>query len=322
MRKDIEDRANALFAEHMDLPPVYDALIKEGKLVTYPQLVEYFNDSPLAKKLPLDEKYRDSRKKYSIKKRLPLKERSSTKLKNKQKETFFPPKSEKQTCETNFDGEQNISNNEKIREEFYLTLLKILQHKAKEQGWAYEQAIFYDGLTKRIFNFDKTVEILESYITREKLKFPFSVQEISIEAHTNQNTVKRILRKLNLLPEKPLITIDEKLGNSIKNAIQTKALGLRDASYFLGVPTESITKYLRENNLPKFRKNNYENLSLASKVYEAKDVGFNIKEIAEYANMTMSYAAYMLERRASLEPKILDTLRKIHPDREISKPYL
>lgn len=317
MRKEIADRANELFAEYMDLPPVYAALIKEGIVVSYPKLVEFFNQSPLSRKLPL-EKFIDrsikERKQYTRPVKRILK---STKKTNK---PIRIPKETRTSQNLDEKIEPIIENSTKIRDELYPTFVKLLNYKAREQGWAAEQATLFDAITQRQYSFEKTIKILDDYERKKKADLPFSIHEIAKDTTMKEGLVRKIAKTLELQVIK--MKIDDKMDIAIRNALKITEINVKEAAYFLKIPLPVMRDHIREKQIPYFKKTAYPNFIEASKIYEARDAGFDLKETAEYVKVNQRNTENAIQRRAYLEPQIIEILKKIYPDREINKPYL
>lgn len=304
MKPETAKRAKELFEKYKDVPPVFSQLIKEGFNVNYPNLVEFFDGTPIAKKLPLEELDRPRRK-----------------YKNYQAKKTRLKKTQEKNNQATTEEEPKVSNHKKIAKELHSAFTRILEIKAKEKGQIYEKALFFDTLTKRKYNFEKIVDVLNAYERREKKGLPFSTLEIAKESGTLELTVKRILSKMNLISEIKT-KINENLHKAIENATLIQGISISDVAYFLGIQTKQLRRYIKESGLKPIKPGIYYGFSAASKVYEAQDAGFSYRETAEYSELNYKTVDYMLRNRHIEEKKIIEFLKKLYPDREITKPYL
>ena len=125
--------------------------------------------------------------------------------------------------------------------------------------------------------------------------------------------------------------ISEEKKNAVKRSFNLK-MSNPDIAYFIGVPSYVVRNYFVESGKNKGSKHNlvksfgnpdaYLTYRGASQVYEGGDIGFGQKEIEEVLGLDRRVVSYALKNRTRLEPKIIEALRTIYPDREISKPYL
>lgn len=84
-------------------------------------------------------------------------------------------------------------------------------------------------------------------------------------------------------------------------------------NYRHGITREG-TKYPQNSrHLEKFR--------ISSEVYEAKDVGFSVSEINELVGLGARAVNRRIKLRAEHEPKIVNVLKVIYPDRKEDVPY-
>jgi len=288
-------KLDSLFCQLKDALKVYKEINKKEHKVGYPEIVSHLKDHPIARILPLEHKYRDKKTRC----------RKNNKIK--------PPISESIQYFTN-QKKQDIP-----ARELYTTLTTLLYIKAKEQGWAYEQAILFDSMTSRQYSIEKTIRVLQAYKKQEETGQPYCLENIAKEAETKMRTTRNILERLNLSP-KLRINIDSELEQAIKNAIEIEEINEKQAAYFLRIPIESLREYIKKNKLKPFAftTNCY---MQASKAYEALDAGFNNKEISEYAGIIRRNLRYLFLNRKEFEPKIISILKKIYPNKKITKPY-
>lgn len=273
IRAEIKKKLDDLFSQLKDAHKVYQEVNKRGYEVGYPEIVDYLQNHPFAKTLPLEDS--TEKKKKKPKKKKTLEELIDT-----------PP--------------ENVN--------------------IGDEKWAETHAKYYLKINRTYQTEDRIVKILKSYENKTLNSLPKYVEEISKETNTTIKTIKCVLQKLNLPFDKPTLNLDEKLEQAINTALEIPSLNLQNAAYFLNVHLVGLKTYLAQKSL-KF-KQRYCNLSTASKIYQATDSGLEIKEIAEKAGVTQRIAAAILEERTTTEPQIIEVLKKLYPDREISKPYL
>jgi|GEM_PF-6902156 len=317
IRPEIKEKLNTLFSELMDAHLVYQEINKKGYDVGYPEVVEHLQYHPFAGMLPLEDPT-EKPKKRKKENNNPVKQPPILLPPKKMKKVFLLPEKKPLIIE---NQEPNVSNNKSIRDELYFAFSKILEYKTKEQGWVYEQAARFDALTKRKYNFDRITGVLQSYQKRQNQGIPFSTIEIAIETITVERLVKQILGKLDLIP-KINITIDDKLETAIKNTLNIPEINIKEAAYFLKIPLVALKKYIKEKNLIFPKKMVYHNFIETSGIYEAQDAGFSLKEISEYVRANQRNTEHAIKRRGYLEPKIIEVLRQIYPEKEIKKPYI
>jgi hypothetical protein len=297
VKTEIKQKLDSLFYVLKDAQKVYEEINRKGYEVGYPEIVAHLQNHPVARTLPLENKYKD---------RIRAENRKN-----------------KKTKPINSKPIQNVTIQKKQdppAKELYTTLTTLLQIRAKERGWAYEQAVIFDSITSRQYNIEKTIRVLQAYKKQEENREPYNPVEIAKEAGTKMRTTRNILERLNLSP-KLKINIDSELEQAIKNATEIDEINEKLAAHFLRMPIEALRAYIKENNLRSFGfvTNCYLH---ASKAYEAQDAGFNNKETAEYAGTIQRNLKFLLSKRAEFEEKIIQILKKIYPNKEITKPYI
>ena len=114
----------------------------------------------------------------------------------------------------------------------------------------------------------------------------------------------------------------------LRRAADLDFLNLRDIAYFTGIMPYNVPNNLKRLGLRRNRlKIKYVagrhvfGLRWASQVYEAVDAGLDEREIAEYTGLETEVIRYYLSSREEVEGRLVDCLRKIFPDRTVTKPY-
>ncbi len=222
---------------------------------------------------------------------------------------------------------------------------KRLEHVAKEQGWPYQKAVDYLNYhkhpNKTKIPFDSLVELLKRYEKAVKSGNKISRVELgkSLDILAYSANVGRILKKIGLKPlygfRERHITPKEK-KEAIRRGLELK-MPSTDIAYFLGlsgpVVYQSLKKYGKKNCYPlqyiikqfgKQRTNHHAFLTyrLASQIYEAEDLRFNIDEITELLNTRKEIIDYAVENRQKIENQIVMELRILYKTGEINRPYI
>ncbi len=112
-------------------------------------------------------------------------------------------------------------------------------------------------------------------------------------------------------------------------------MSLQDIIYFLDININRLNLYQKLRtltgckrplqNIPEGfykRRRNSLTYRIASQVYEAKDLGFNLIEISQLTDRSINVVNELIQRRLEIEPRIIHALKVLHPDREINNPYL
>jgi hypothetical protein len=311
IRPEIKEKLNTLFSELKDAQKVYLEANKRGYEVGYPEVVAYLLNNPLARTLPLDPEFKERRGRKSKK----LETTVSSQPKKLPKINLELIVSKPKNTET---LNKTVSFDNEPKKELYNALIKILQYKAAEKGWAHEQATIFDAKTTRRYDFAKTIEIFQTYESRKESVIPLSAIEISKEHNVKLHIVKKIIDQIEGAAEPITADLDER----IKSALEIKELSIKEAAYFLGIPKCALANHIKKHKMPYFKKSVYHNFIEASKIYEAADAGFDLKETAEYSKVNKRNTEHYLRRRIYIEPQLIEILKKIYPDKEINKPYI
>lgn len=310
IRPEIKEKLNTLFSELKDAQKVYLEANKRGYEVGYPEVVAYLLNNPLARTLPLDPEFKEKRGRKH--KKLERKTAEPPKLPkiNLELITNKPKKAEALNKTVAFDNEP--------KNELYNTLIKLIEYRAIEKGWAHEQAAIFDAKTSRRYDFAKTIEVFQTYEKKKELGQPISATEISKEHKIKLHIVKKIIDQVETTAE----PISQDLDERIRRALEIREINVKEAAYFLGIPKCTLANHIKKHQIPNFKKSTYYNFIEASKIYEATDAGFDLKQAAEYAKVNRRNTEHSLNRRPYLEPLVIEILRKIYPERKITKPYL
>lgn len=306
MQDELKSKIIKLYAKHMDVPPVYNELKGTYPGVKYPDIVELINETPLASAPP----------KYSIKDLHPIDapEEPTTPRREYRKRTLerrielpAPEKKER----------KRFSSDKRVITELHQVLLRILSEKA--QGWAEKNAVVFDNSTGRIHEFDKIIDVLTAYEQYSRGGYHFDSVDVGIKARTSSYFSAAILRRLKLTRNIPPPTPE--LKRALIYALGIPVLSATDAAHFLHLPKDTLRHYIKTLKLPGFSSRKREGLTAASQVYEAQDAGFTLDEIASYTHLTIRKAEDAISKRKTLEPLIVNILRKIYPDKNITLPY-
>jgi DNA-binding CsgD family transcriptional regulator len=102
-----------------------------------------------------------------------------------------------------------------------------------------------------------------------------------------------------------------------------------DVAYLIGKSKMTVDLYMRLVNTDYFKEKHdhtFNGIRIAystiGKTFEALDAGFSMDETAEYANVSTNRVEFIIRNKEPLEQKMLTMLRKINPDKEITKPYI
>ncbi len=199
---------------------------------------------------------------------------------------------------------------QKIKSEF---IFNILHQTAKKEGnVAYQKALEY----KYIFHKSRkeTLEELEYFFSLCYSGEKYTCGELAKKTGFSEQDIGRILREL------PEISVPYKLRTrknltgeqkeQIKRAQDSK-FGKTDIAYFLNIPYNALNNF--NKRVEKFYK-------LASQIYEAQDLEFTTKEIAELTDKTEETIKKYIKERLQIEPEIMEGLETIF-QRKFEKPY-
>jgi hypothetical protein len=105
-------------------------------------------------------------------------------------------------------------------------------------------------------------------------------------------------------------------------------MNFEDLAYFLEIPNHVVYQNMRRigarRTFPKYIPQIPAiNLTyrLSSQIYEARDLGFETQEIAELLDRKEGIINFALHYEKTIAPKIIETLKMIHPEKDITTPY-
>ena len=200
----------------------------------------------------------------------------------------------------------------KIKQELIFMILH--QTAKKEQNTPFQKALEYKYSSKKSIR--ETLETLTKFFDLCYSGKTYTITALSKETGLTEQIIGYILRKMPEVPRpyklRQRIVLRKEQEELIKRASETE-LNIRDISYFLKLPLYVISKRLKSNTKESYR--------LPSQIYEAQDLGFTIKEIAELLDIKEDKVKKELELRAEKEPKIKQALTQIY-QKKFEKPYL
>ncbi len=238
---------------------------------------------------------------------------------------------------------EEVKNKSKLEKEekqnlqrIVISLLKIRTKQLSEKEWACQKAVEY-FLSRKIATgdnlipFSKLYNLFQYYEKAMKENKKLSLEELGEKADIAVMTVSNILDRVGIEPMygRNIETIRKKeKWEATKRGFET-IFNSYDIAYFLHLPKhlpglmyEQIGFHTRKIHSP--AQLGYSRLTyrLASKIYEAKDCGFEMNEIAELADTTDDMVDYALFLRNEAEPKIIKGLKILYADKTITKPYV
>ena len=223
-------------------------------------------------------------------------------------------------------------------------LVSIIQEAAYrnsgEEQWAEKKAFEYLRKHPRSkLGLEKITALFSLYIDAEKNGNRISLSEFSELAQIPVMTISKIFNKSSLEPMVRGRLERHPINKEKKDALRRIAesgtkLSSRDISYFLGIPdyvaNQDIRIYgcefsggLRKDiGLRCGLRRKHITYALASQIYEAIDLGFDVEETAELNDTTNKIIIYALSDRAVISRDIRRELRILYPGRKSNKSYL
>jgi hypothetical protein len=107
--------------------------------------------------------------------------------------------------------------------------------------------------------------------------------------------------------------------------VNQTVFNLGELSYFTGHSLSSLQRKIQKGrkSIRHFDAGAKKvSLQIASKVYEASDVGFTPTEICEYAQCNSAQYKHAVDQRNTLEHLLVRNLQILFPSRNQQKPYL
>ncbi len=205
----------------------------------------------------------------------------------------------------------------------------------KESSWPYKMAsqyiLLYTINQKRVET-KKVIAVFEKYHEAEISGKPVSLEELGSYAGIKwESSVSNILKRVGLGPmirNRPKRIASESEQESLRLSLDSN-LPYGDISHFLSIPKHLVRDYHKKNRNPTsgsrkiLVKHPKIKLTyrLASKVYEADDLGFRSDEISELYDANQKVVEHALKNRTSLEPVVIASLRTLFNSDKIEKPY-
>lgn len=201
------------------------------------------------------------------------------------------------------------------------------------EGWAYQKAVEYLVLHKKSsIPLTLIVEFLNRYESALNREETYTIPELGQGLNVCSVVLYRILselklRTLNRSNVRKFISEDDK-AIILRGANIPMSQG--DLSYFMRLPKHVVWYYVRKKELPRPKvRSTIVNIEkealtyrLASQIYEAKDLGFNNNEISELFDTLTEIVRYASKHKYQISNFIVTSLRTLHPDKSIKKPYL
>jgi len=210
-------------------------------------------------------------------------------------------------------------------------LIRVLKQRAikdiKEENWPLAKTWEYQYRNSRSKVLPEELLLLFGrYHQAKKQGVKLSLEELGkgIKGPTH---IGRILSKARL---PPLYGNQQRTVTSKKKkAMIQRAFGLqmntRDIAYFIGVNDFVVShKYQRMGGRKEkgfWLQSRKVTFRLASQVYEAQDIRMRNADICDVLSITPDTLKLIKKKRSEYEPKIVEVLRVIYADVNLSKPY-
>lgn len=228
------------------------------------------------------------------------------------------------------------------RKDYLAQLISLLkarfeQFPAKE-SWPYKKALEYCRYSmslprlsnRRNYSFRRLVDMFKAYQDAKIGTRNVTLTKLgSILGSDGNHGVIKILKSLGLSePWHHSVRIPEEVKKNIKYAAYTK-LSPNDIAYLLGCSIDLVV-----NNSPRQRRrkvpiligsgydqDNKLTYRIASQIYEAQDLAFNEKEIAELLDIDDGKVIFAQNNRDAVGSEIIKALKILHPDKKVEGPY-
>ncbi len=226
---------------------------------------------------------------------------------------------------------------EQQRKAFIGNATKIAQQNLYNKSDRIEQKIFefLTNTPKSKITYDTLKTIYTRYFEAKDKRKKLSLVELSKGTGLWNSKTGKILNKVGLEPlhgKKERHITPQWKKEAIKRAFNLD-VNPPDIAYFLDLPEhiiyqnmkmigprpkrqEFITKPLANTGLPDLT------YRLASQIYEARDLKFEIQEIVELLDTKKIIVNYMLKNETIISPKIFDMLKTLYPEKNITTPYI
>ena len=211
---------------------------------------------------------------------------------------------------------------------------KLASTLENESNWAEARAAEYFYGKQRCdyeIPLEKIIKMFEKYKEGIDERKQYSYDVIGKYVRISLMGVKRILRKINL----PSLYWNSKMPTRQQSQIKNEALkrakeelwfaSISDITYFLEVPISNFSRSRLKNrqSRPFIKRIGHFALTykIASQIYEAQDLGFDIKETASLIDTTDAVVNYANLYRQNVEQRIIKILDVLYPSETHTKPY-
>jgi len=241
---------------------------------------------------------------------------------------------------------ERIKENKKIEEEKRQELLSIIsgqimssaREKLNEnEKWAYDKCEEYYAKKKfrKIGFYDRLFNVFYEYKKAENKNEKPSLEELGKRTGVIFTHVGRILKDVGLEPffgAREKHNVPEGKKQAIERAVAIPMNSV-DIAYFLKIPFWNVQQYFnrhseRKNKRPVLKPiPSVKNYRRASEIYQAiapeneKGCDFTKEKTIEALGISSKTFDYAIEHRREFEGAIINCLRTLYPDKEITKPW-
>lgn len=223
-------------------------------------------------------------------------------------------------------------------------ILTIIQQRflavAQQEGWrwAAEKVLeYYQAKNWTNIPSDKLKRLFQAYDAARQEGQRYSLATlVRVSDISGAPMVGRILEAVGLdtMCCKINMPTDDELNHRTKRVQALFDAGVpfstTDIGYFLKIKKNAICVWVTKHFGKRSRGKRFQyafnseqvSYSLASQLYEAKDLGFTVGERCELFGVKEPTVRYADEHRREISNDIKQGLRCLHPDRKITKPYL
>lgn len=220
-----------------------------------------------------------------------------------------------------------------LRRQFFSLLAGHVAQEFRDLSWAQQKAQQYRAslkvVGKNTYPLDKLTLLFQTYRTAEECGKKLSLEELGKEVSIHFVAVRMILKRVGVEPMYGThLTLPRDTRRRVVSGLE-KRVPTADIAYFLNVPLTAVdqiySKCFRSNH-PKLcgpgGKNGSLSYKVVSEIYEAKDAGYLINDIAQLVEKSVPTVQGVLKVRSDLEPKVVGALRVLYGDESIKKPYV
>jgi len=227
--------------------------------------------------------------------------------------------------------------------QLYQNIVYILEERAeqlaREKGWEYKKATEFIMKKSRHKNsslkFENLLNLFKKYKLLKDEGEKMSFKELADYSGLHYaRDVGYILREVGLESLYWTCKTNKRNLESKKEIIkkfENFDINNNDLAYFLEISEVSIGKIRQSPNKNFFVKSFFRangsgflgslTYRLASQIYEAQDLGFKKEEICDLLETKKEIVNYAFLNKENIEPKVIEILKKIYPNKEIKKPY-